>query len=294
MFIFFILFLQTEISWPVHISRQQYLIYWKWYQHSQRCGQLLIGFRSYGNLSLRKNETGFLPICGCFSTTVWIHHLDANEMHGQKLHKNATCCFEQILEAAPRKTTPVRPLTFHLANHLSKTNKTCGDTTGEVSPYGLTPTHGRTRVDGLADFIRLLCADNECSLEDLPKVMDNWNRWWERERERERETHTQGAPSSIRSLMMMMILALCKMETTSSRIGTRVTVHISFNDNNYAASTSSSNVNASDFYFCWIIIATCFSEFLSIYVNTEKKKKKFLTFIILYELIFHFFFFMNS
>ena len=36
----------------------------------------------------------FLPVCGCVSTTVWMHHLDANEMHGEKagweLHKNAT------------------------------------------------------------------------------------------------------------------------------------------------------------------------------------------------------------
>ena len=32
--------------------------------------------------------------------------------------------FEQILEATLHETTPVRPLTFHLKNYPSKTNKT--------------------------------------------------------------------------------------------------------------------------------------------------------------------------
>ena len=41
-----------------------------------------------------------------------------------ELHKNATGCFEQVLEAAPYKTAVVRPLTSHLINHLSKMNKT--------------------------------------------------------------------------------------------------------------------------------------------------------------------------
>ena len=46
---------------------------------------------------------GFLPSCGYVSTSIWMHHLDTNEIHEKarwELHKNATCCFEQILEAA--------------------------------------------------------------------------------------------------------------------------------------------------------------------------------------------------
>ena len=27
---------------------------------------------------------GFLPSCGYVSTTVWMHHMDANETHGEK------------------------------------------------------------------------------------------------------------------------------------------------------------------------------------------------------------------
>ena len=70
----------------------------------------------------------FLPSNGCVSTTVWMHHLDANETHGEKvrwkLHKKATCCFKQILEAIPNKAALVRLLTAHLTNHPSETNKT--------------------------------------------------------------------------------------------------------------------------------------------------------------------------
>ena len=35
----------------------------------------------------------FLPLCGCVSTTVWLHHLNSNEMVWEKardeLHKKA-------------------------------------------------------------------------------------------------------------------------------------------------------------------------------------------------------------
>ena len=41
---------------------------------------------------------GFLPSCSHFGTTVWLHHLDSNEMLEEKprrkLHKNVTYCFE--------------------------------------------------------------------------------------------------------------------------------------------------------------------------------------------------------
>ena len=41
------------------------------------------------------------------------------------LQKNATCSCEQIMVAASHKAADVLPLTFHLENYLSKTNKTC-------------------------------------------------------------------------------------------------------------------------------------------------------------------------
>ena len=46
-----------------------------------------------------------------FSTIVWMHHQDANEMHEAKsrseLHKNVTRYFEQTLEVTPHKTAAV-------------------------------------------------------------------------------------------------------------------------------------------------------------------------------------------
>ena len=51
---------------------------------------------------------GILLSCSYVSTTVWLHHLDFKEMLRKKdrleLHKDAVCCFEQILEATPDKT----------------------------------------------------------------------------------------------------------------------------------------------------------------------------------------------
>ena len=43
-------------------------------------------------------------------------------------NKNATCYFEQILSTIPHNTTAVQPLSSHLTNHPSKTNKICGGT----------------------------------------------------------------------------------------------------------------------------------------------------------------------
>ena len=120
-----------EFKLIVHVSRQQYLIYWKRYQHMHS-----EGVHSYWQVIsclqiwfLWWNKIGFLPSCGCINTTVWMHHLDAHEMHGEKarleLHKNNMYCFEQIPEATLHKTAPVWPPNSHLTNHSSKMNKTC-------------------------------------------------------------------------------------------------------------------------------------------------------------------------
>ena len=45
-----------------------------------------------------------------------------------ELHKDAACCFEQILEATPYKTADVLPLTSYLTNHPIKI---CWITDGE-------------------------------------------------------------------------------------------------------------------------------------------------------------------
>ena len=57
---------------------------------------------------------GFLPSFGGVHITEWWHHLDADETHGEEArweqHKNATSCFEQILEK--------KPAGKHLYGHL--------------------------------------------------------------------------------------------------------------------------------------------------------------------------------
>ncbi len=40
-------------------------------------------------------------------------------------HKDFVYCFELILEAALYKTAVIRPLTYHLTNHSSKTSEKC-------------------------------------------------------------------------------------------------------------------------------------------------------------------------
>ena len=56
---------------------------------------------------MTSDKIGFLSSCDCVFTTIWMHHMDTNKIHGQKtrcvLHKNATCCFEQILKQHPTK-----------------------------------------------------------------------------------------------------------------------------------------------------------------------------------------------
>ena len=75
------------------------------------------------------DEIEIFPSCDYVSTISWLHHQDSNKVLSEKtrwkLHNNAACYSEQILEAAPHKMAAVRALASHLTNHSSKTNKTC-------------------------------------------------------------------------------------------------------------------------------------------------------------------------
>ena len=77
--------------------------------------------------------------------------------------------------------TPIRPLTFHLTNHPSNTNKTWAT---------LMEKQGRTHkwcssMDPFTwsclSWLTQLSADTGCGLEDQPGTMDIRDRWWERE-----------------------------------------------------------------------------------------------------------------
>ena len=69
-----------------------------------------------------------------------MHHLNTNEAHGEKarceLHKNAMCCFEQILEAKPHKRA-----TYLLSHKPSKYNK-----------QNMLVTAGEVKMNSLATF----------------------------------------------------------------------------------------------------------------------------------------------
>ena len=95
--------LASKVSRPVHIHQQQYLICWKWCQHT------------YGNLISAIKWNKSFPSCGSVNTTVWMYHVDTNKMHWEKarweLYMNAMCCFEQKLEATPHKKAAVWPPT---------------------------------------------------------------------------------------------------------------------------------------------------------------------------------------
>ena len=67
-----------------------------------------------------------------------------------ELHKNAMCCFKQILEAAPHKIAAVWSLTWMVYKIGGKKNKTCWDkwSKDKLISYVLLwiPTHGYTGV----------------------------------------------------------------------------------------------------------------------------------------------------
>ena len=89
------------------------------------------------------------------------------------LHKNATCCFNQILEEASHKIAPMQPITSHLLNPPSKRTRHVGhcrrsrdQLISDSLPW--TPTHRRDSVSRLVRiYIHQRCADTRCSLEDL-------------------------------------------------------------------------------------------------------------------------------
>ena len=64
---------------------------------------------------IRWNKTRFLLSSDFVSTTLWMHHMDADKTHSAKVrlerHKNVASYIEQVLEATPHKTTAPLPIT---------------------------------------------------------------------------------------------------------------------------------------------------------------------------------------
>ena len=95
------------------------------------------------------------------------------------------CHFEQILEAAPHKTSTVKPfpiskpiqIRWRHAWHCWRSKEQ------PVSDILLrSPTHRCTSIGQLArSYIHQPCADTWCCLEDLSRAMNDRDGWWERE-----------------------------------------------------------------------------------------------------------------
>ena len=126
------------------------------------------------------NKTEILPNCSRVSTILWLHHLDFNEVIGEKArwepHKDAEGCFQQILKAGtPHQTAAVQPLASRLTSHSNKTKisrwRKRDELINEVIPWG--PTHRHASVGRTIKTYIPLCADNGCPLEDLSRVMND-------------------------------------------------------------------------------------------------------------------------
>ena len=92
-----------------------------------------------------------------------------------------------------------------------------------------TPTHGRARAGRPArTYIQQLCEDTGCCPADLPRAMNDREEW----QERVRDIHATSA------IWWWWWLVLCEMQQVSSRIWTRVTVSISYDDNHYTTGNS--------------------------------------------------------
>ena len=79
--------------------------------------------------------------------------------------------------------------TYHPSRKPSKLNEQdMRDTTGEVRTSSSdvplwTPSYGQTKVGKPArTYLQRLCTDTGCSMEDLPRAMDDWDEWRERVR----------------------------------------------------------------------------------------------------------------
>ena len=111
-----------KINRQVHIPWQQYLINWKWCQHTSikgmDCNQEIIDHMENWSDEIRQDF---------FQTVVESilqHYIYTNKTH-RKLHLNAMCCFDQIIEVTYHKTAAIWPFIIHLKNHLSKMKKRC-------------------------------------------------------------------------------------------------------------------------------------------------------------------------
>ena len=119
--------------------------------------------------------------------------MDSNKTAGEEarrqLHKNAASNLEQVLAATPHKTPTVRPpasyqetIQVRRSRHAGHCWRSRDELISDVLLW--TPTHGRAKEGRPArTYIQQLCEDTGCCPEDLPRAMNDREKWRERVRD---------------------------------------------------------------------------------------------------------------
>ena len=117
-----------------------------------------------------------------------MHRLDADKTHWEKarleLHKNTTCYFERILEAALHKTATVPPISQTIQVRRTGHRGQYRRSKGELISNGLLwfSTRELANVDWpVRTYIHQLCADAKRCLENLPGAINDREGWRESE-----------------------------------------------------------------------------------------------------------------
>ena len=115
----------------------------------------------------------------------------------KRLEKKLDGNYIRMLRAILNKSWRQQPTKYQLYGHLPPITKTiqvrrtrhagyCWRSRDELISYVLlwTPTYSRTKAGRPArTYIQQLCEDTGCSPEDLPEVMNDWEKWRERVRD---------------------------------------------------------------------------------------------------------------
>ena len=155
----------------------------------------------------------------------------------KRLEKKLDGNYTRMLRAILNKSWQQHPTRHQLYGHLPPITKTiqvrrtrhaghCWRSRDELIRDVLLwiPTHGRAKVGRPArTYIQQLCEDTGCCPEDLPRAMNDREEW----RERVRDIRAAS------TIWWWWWLVLCEMQSVSSRIWTRVTMSISYDDNHY-------------------------------------------------------------
>ena len=123
--------------------------------------------------------------CASASTTVWMHHLALIKRMEKKLDENYTIMLPAVLNSPQNGSCAATYFSSHMIQvrwirHVRHCRRSKDEFQSDVLLW--TPTHGRASVGWPArNDLHQLCTNIECSLEELPGVMNDKDGWRERE-----------------------------------------------------------------------------------------------------------------